>query len=607
MKGLGGIGKPGGPLSESLEEDLRKPLRLGIIVRLFTWTRPYALKRNILLSIVAIRSVQLPALVWMAGAIIGGPIRTGDWTIIFWSVAGFAAFAVLTEFVGHFRNRLALELGEDVVHDMRNAVFHHLMRMPISFFERTPLGRIISRMTSDIEILRQGVQSVLFVSMVQSGQMMVAGLLMLYYDWVLFSIILGMAPILWALNRSFQRKMSRATREVQESYSRMTANLAEAVNGIRVSQGFARQETNRRHFDSLVERHSYYNLETARASARFVPLLNLNSQFFLAAMLVVGGYRVLSPDGLMEIAAMIQFFFLANLFFTPITNLANQYNQALLAMAGAERIFRVLDTEPEWEDAPDARPLESVRGEVAFEGVGFAYEPGRPVLRDIHFEVPAGSSVALVGHTGSGKSSIINLLVKFHQPTEGRIRIDGRDLRAIQGASLHRRVGIVPQNNFLFSGRVIDNIRFARPEASRREVEAVLRRLDCLDLIARLPRGLDTEVGEKGGGVSLGQRQVICFARAMLADPAILILDEATSAIDTLTEERLQTALNFLMEGRTTFVIAHRLSTIRRVNQVLVLSEGRIIERGTHDSLVEAGGYYAQLNRQFTATQEADS
>jgi len=280
----------------------------------------------------------------------------------------------------------------------------------------------------------------------------------------------------------------------------------------------------------------------------------------------------------------------------------SQLNQALMAMAGGERLFRLLDQAPEWQDAPTAKPLPPIRGRVEFQAVHFEYKPCRPVLTDISFVAEPGQSVALVGHTGSGKTTLVGLLQKFYLPGGGRVLVDDQDLGAVTSHSLRSQMGSVQQNNFLFSGTVLDNIRLARPEATEAEVRATLAALDCLDLLEMLPQQLHTRVAERGASLSFGQRQLVCFARAMLANPRIVVLDEATSAIDSVTEARLQKALDVLLLGRTAFIVAHRLSTIRKASLVLVLDQGRIVERGTHDSLLLANGTYARLHREFVST-----
>lgn len=585
---------------ERENEPRQRPLDFRLILRLFEATRSYGRRRHLLLAAVITRAIQLPALTWVLAAVIRGPVANHDIQGVIRGSIGFALLAISTQIVMHFRQRLALELGENVVTDLRNKLFRHMQSMPMRWFHTNRVGRVISRMTSDIEDIRIGVQEVFYVTLVQFIQMSIAAAAMIWYDWSLFLIVLGLAPVIWLINRVFHRRLSTALRNMRESFSRVTATLVESVVGIRVTQGFVRQSENAAVFAELAADHSRFNTKVLKTQGTFLPLLEMNSQIFMAILLLVGGYRVLTPGHSTEIGDLVGFFFMANLFFSPISILGNQYNQAMTAMAGAERLYRLLDTPPEWTDAPDAIELNQIRGDVEFRDVTFEYEADRPVLHDVSFRAKPGQMIALVGHTGSGKSSIINLVCRFYLANRGDVLIDGHDIRKIAGQSLHHHLGIVQQQNFLFSGTVADNIRFARPAASGEDIVDVLRKLDCEDLISSLPEGLQTSVGEGGATVSSGQRQLICFARAMLADPSILVLDEATSSIDSATESRLQKALDVLLHGRTSFVVAHRLSTIRNADQVLVLDHGRIVERGTHQQLLQRSGVYASLHERFT-------
>ncbi len=584
-------------MRDGADEAVQRPISLAMVKRLFNYSKAHLQLRNSLFVMVSLRAIQVPLVTWIIAQIVSGPIAKGNFQDVRWGVALFVVFELFTEIVCVYRSRWALIFGEAIVHDLRNDLHRHIMSMPLSFFQRRKIGRFISRMTSDVDAVRTGVQDVVFVTYVQSGQAFIAAVFMAYLDWKLFLLMLGMVPILWVIIRYFRSRLIHSLRQVQESFSRVTATLVESVTGIRVIQGFVREDFNGHLFEELVADHSLYNMRVTRHSATFLPLLEFNAQLFLAALMVLGGAQALGGD--VSLATIIKFLFLSNLFFSPVPVIGNQYTNALTAMAGAERVFDLLDAKADWADKPNAMVLSSLEGRVEFRDVGFEYVPGRPVLRHVSFEVKAGQTVALVGPTGSGKSSMIKLLGRLYLPSSGSVFIDGHDSRDLNGESLAHRVGTVPQDNFLFTGTVRENIRMSQPDASDARVEEAVRSLGMWDLVNELPNGFDTQVGEGGGSLSLGQRQLICFARALLPDPKIIILDEATSSVDAVTEARLQLALQKLLHGRTSFVIAHRLSTIRHADIILVMSDGQILERGQHADLMAQKGAYFELHRQF--------
>ena len=397
-----------------------------------------------------------------------------------------------------------------------------------------------------------------------------------------------------------RRRLSISYRQVQESFSRVTATLAESVSLIRVTQAFAREEVNATLFRELTVDHAEFNMNSTREGGLLMPLLELTSQLALALVLLVGGYRALVIGDPMPVGDLIQFWFLASLFFSPIQAIGTQYTQALTAMAGAERVFGLLDKEPAWGDVDDAKPLVApVQGRIEVRNVSFAYEADRPVLHEVSLVAEPGQMIALVGETGSGKSTLASLIARYYLPDHGRVLVDDQDIRGVTSRSIAESISVVPQQNFLFSGTVVQNILAGRPDGTEEDAIAALRDLGCERLIYDLPQGLATETGSRGSRVSLGQRQLICFARALVMKPKILVLDEATSAVDTLTELRIQRALNRLLTGRTSIVIAHRLSTIQAADQILVLSAGRIVERGRHEELIKLGKFYTELHHRF--------
>jgi ABC-type multidrug transport system fused ATPase/permease subunit len=581
------------------EDAERLPISWALIRRILGYTRPYTARRNALFVICTMRAVQLTAVPWLVGQIIRGPIAHGDTRALAYWIAGMAVFVVIGEFTLWQRVSLAHRLGESVLHDMRVELMGVLLQRPMKFYHATRHGSLISRMISDIEAVRNGVQNNLPISFVSFGQMTVAGLVMLAISWKLFLILLVLAPGMHAINVFFKERIAEAAKVQIESFSRVTAALAETVQGIRVTQGFNREQVNAGIFGRLVGTLATNIVRTTKLSALYAPLLEFNATLFLALLIGVGGLFAMDANAGVAVGDLVAFFFLSNLFFGPITLLGNMFNEIGAAMAGADRLFRLLDTPPEHADAPDAKDPGELHGKVEFRDVHFSYLTDKPVLHGVSFVAEPGMTVAFVGHTGSGKSSVINLLAKYYPADSGEVLFDGKDIRTLKGDALRRRMGFVLQTNFLFRGTVADNIRIAKPDATDADLERVLRDLDCHDIVANLPDGLATEISEKGRGLSQGQQQIVCFARAMLANPRILILDEATSSVDTLTEAKLQKALSVLLRGRTAFIVAHRLSTIRNADLVLVLDHGRIVERGDHASLIAQNGVYAGLHRRF--------
>ncbi|HEX9676580.1 MAG TPA: ABC transporter ATP-binding protein [Anaerolineales bacterium] len=490
-------------------------------------------------------------------------------------------------------NWIMAGISQRALKQVRGDLFEHLQRLSLSFFDRNPAGELMSRLTNDIDAINQAVSQnviALLASALSMGGILVA---MFLLDARLALVSLLVVPLMLWFTGYVARYTRRGFRRLQKSLGELNGVMEETISGQRVVKAFRRNESAveefRRHNQQVYQAGVYANTY----ALLLMPLTNVLANFFVIVLAGVGGWLALG--GLVSVGIIATFIAYAQGFVQPLRQLANMYNALQAALAGAERVFEILDTAPEAEDEPDAEPLNTVRGDVRFDGVNFGYLPGVPVIKAMTVEAPAGKIVALVGPTGAGKTTLVNLLTRFYEVGSGEISIDGRDLRRIRKADLRRQLGLVFQDTFLFSGTVMDNIRYGRLDATDDQVMQAARMAEAEPFIRQLPQGYQTDLSERASNLSQGQRQLLSIARAILADPGILILDEATSSVDTRTEARIQKALLRLMRGRTSFVIAHRLSTIRDADQVLVIREGEIVERGTHQQLLDRRGFYHQL------------
>ncbi len=579
-------------------EDQRGRLYDGAVVRrILPYLKPY--RRRMTVGVVAMvfgafASYTQPLLI---GLMIRDYVGQGDLHGINVVAGLLLGLAFLSWGAQYVQQASTAWVGQHVLYRLRSDLFGHLQKLSLSFFDRHEVGRVMSRMTNDVSVLQELLTSGFLTVVADLLGLALVVVYLLYLDWLLALLTFTTIPLFVVVLVVWQRRAKRAFIEARISISAVNQNLQENVSGVRVIQSLSREGENARRFDAVNARNLDANVEASRLTAVVLPIIEVLVAASTALVVGVSGWRITA--GAVEpaagLASIVAFALFIQRFFDPIRDLIMQYTQLQRAMAGGQRVFEVLDTRPEITDAPDAVKLEQARGEVVFDGVDFSYVAGVPVLRGFSLRVEPGQTIALVGPTGAGKTTVTALLTRAYDVTGGAVLIDGVDIRRITHASLGRQIGVVLQDPFLFTGTVADNIRFSRPDATIDEVEAAARAVGADEFIRRLESGYDTPLHERGQNLSAGQRQLLSFARAVLADPRILVLDEATASVDSRTEAQIQRALRTLLRGRTAFVIAHRLSTIRSADLIVVIEGGRIAEQGTHTGLLAAGGLYTRL------------
>lgn len=557
---------------------LRDPKRVGIAVLAILGVAGFGMAQ--------------PAIIGLA---IDEGIRAGNPEAL-----AFAGIGFLFVTVGHAGSTavqlvINASLGQNMLFRMRMQLFRKYQGLSLGFYDRQITGRLIGRMASDVEQVGEAVTEGAIGLIADVALLVGIIIAMTLLSWQLTLITIAISPLMLLMGIFFAKIARAAHRNMRAKRSTVNGVIAESILGMRVTQAFARESVNAQRFDSVNHQQARATFRAMSVSASAEPAVELFTAISTGLVLWFGGSFVLGETNGVTLGIVTAFVLYIERFFGPIQELATRWDTMQAAMASSERVFEILDTDETISDQTDAIALPKITGNVAFENVGFEYEKGRPVLREVSINADPGDRIALVGATGAGKTTIINLLLRFYDVTEGSVRIDGHDIRNVTQDSLRRQVGLVLQEPFLFSGSLHENIAYGRPEATRDEVIAVARSVQLHGYIQDLPFGYDTQIEERGGSLSTGQRQLVSFARALLANPRVLVLDEATSSVDTQTEGVIQEAMEALMVGRTSFVIAHRLSTVRNATEVLVLDEGQVVERGTHHVLLSKRGLYYNL------------
>ncbi|CAM3283383.1 MULTISPECIES: ABC transporter ATP-binding protein [Saccharibacillus] len=577
------------------DDDIDKAFNWKQFARLFSYMRPYARQMlPLILLMTILGTVTKLAVPYLTGVLaIDGAIKNSDLTLLYIVTGTVLALYIVQWIANVFRIKYTNIIGQRVIYDIRSSLFTHIQKLSFNFFDKRPAGSVLVRVTNDVNSLQDLFTNGAVNAMIDCVQLAGIMVILLLINWKLGLAVMITVPIMFFISTKLRQKIRMAWQDVRLKNSRINSHLNEAIQGIRVTQAYTQEKENMKFFSGMnADSRKSWNRASTMNQA-FGPMIEITGG--VGSMILFGYGTYLIQQGEVTVGLLVTFANYVGNFWDPINRLGQMYNQLLVAMASSERIFEFLDEKPSVDDKPGAQALPKINGSVKLEKVIFEYEPGRQALKGIDIEAQAGQSIALVGHTGSGKSTIINLLSRFYDVTEGTVKIDGIDVRDVKLESLRAQIGIVLQDTFIFSGTIRENIRFGRLDATDEEIEEVTRAVKAHDFIMALPGGYDTEVEERGSALSMGQRQLLSFARALLADPRILILDEATASIDTETELKIQEALKVLLQGRTSFIVAHRLSTIRHADKIIVLDHGEIKEQGTHAELVKHGGIYGGL------------
>ncbi|SET28998.1 ATP-binding cassette, subfamily B [Oceanobacillus limi] len=588
----------------TIDQAIEKPFNWQQIWRLLTYLKPYA-KTYLLGAIIAMivsTAVRLAVPIIIGKVAFDVAIENKDVGLLTYLVIAIGLLYLLSYVGNIYRIKWVNLLGQNVIYDLRQHLFTHVQRLSHRFFDNRSAGSILVRIMNDTNSLQE-----LFTNGIINLLMDIATLLGIIV--ILFTLspklalaVMVILPLMFYISTKLRRKIRRSWQNVRIQQSRMNSHLNESIQGIRITQSFSQEKENTEFFNG-VNTDNFQSWRTASSkSAMFRPFVEMSNAIGTVVLISYGAHLIiLGPsDGGIKLGTFVSFAFFLGMFWDPISRLGQVYNQLLMAMASSERIFEYLDEQPNVSEKDNAIEFEEMKGHIAFDKVQFSYDSERIALHEISLEIKAGETIALVGHTGSGKSTIANLISRFYDPTSGTVKVDGHDLKDVKLSSLRNHISVVLQDTFIFSGTIMENIRFGRPDASDEEVIEAAKVVGANDFIERLADGYSTEVEERGNILSAGERQLLSFARALLANPSIIILDEATASIDTETEVKIQNALRRLLKGRTAIIIAHRLSTIRESDNIFVLEQGKILENGDHDELMEQKGeYYELVKSQF--------